>query len=202
MSAPIFQEDVLFYQRLLSACGLYTDTLDGSWGPNTDAADQAFTEESNKLKQRLGTFDPRSERCIETLHLRAQELAREFMSAVAGFDVTVRIISGTRTYAQQDALFAKGRTAPGPRVTNAKGGQSNHNFGIAWDIGLFRGGEYLDGDTAAEQALYSSVAELKPGGLEWGGDWTSFKDPPHYQVANGHSTSQVRGLFEQGAAYA
>jgi peptidoglycan L-alanyl-D-glutamate endopeptidase CwlK len=202
MSAPIFQDDILFYQRLLSACGYYKDTLDGRWGKNTDAADQAFTADAEKLKQQLGTFDPRSETNIATLHVKAQELARKFMKAVAGFEVTVRIISGTRTYAEQDRLFAQGRTAPGKIVTKAKGGESNHNFGIAWDVGLFRGGEYLDGDTAAEEALYIKLAQLKPAGLEWGGDWTGFKDRPHYQVATpGLSTTQVRARFEQGQSY-
>ncbi len=67
--------------------------------------------------------------------------------------VVIKIISGTRTHMQeQDALYARRRTAPGPRVTNARGGYSNHNFGIAWDIGLFRGGKYLE-----DSPLYREV---------------------------------------------
>nr|WP_295770097.1 M15 family metallopeptidase [Rhodoferax sp.] len=41
-----------------------------------------------------------------------------------------------RSCAEQDALYAQGRTAPGNKVTNAKSGDSNHNFGIAFDIGV------------------------------------------------------------------
>jgi peptidoglycan L-alanyl-D-glutamate endopeptidase CwlK len=180
----------------LSACGYYKGTLDGKWGKHTDDADKAFTADSEKLGQKHGTFDSRSEKNIATLHIKAQDLARQFMKAAAGYEVTVRIISGTRTYAEQDALFAKI-----PKVTKAKGGQSNHNFGIAWDVGLFNGGEYLDGNTAAETALYKKLSQLKPAGLDWGGDWTSFKDFPHYQVSTGKTASQVRKLFEKGDAY-
>ena len=45
----------------------------------------------------------------------------------------VRITQGLRTIAEQDALYAKGRTTPGKKVTNAKGGQSVHNYGFAVD---------------------------------------------------------------------
>jgi peptidoglycan L-alanyl-D-glutamate endopeptidase CwlK len=82
------------------------------------------------------------------------------------------VLSGTRTYAEQDALFAKGG------VTKARGGFSNHNFGIAFDIGVFSGAKYLE-----ESPLYKAVAVIGKGlGLSWGGDWKSFVDEPHYQL--------------------
>src|SRR4051794_29191519 len=94
------------------------------------------------------TFDSRTEQHIARLLPKAQEAARLFMSvaiqAMNSHGVEMRVISGTRTYAEQDAHFAKGRTQPGPRVTNARGGYSNHNFGVAWDIGLFKGTDYLE----------------------------------------------------------
>ena len=96
--------------------------------------------------------------------------------------------SGTRTYAEQNTLFRQGRFGnKGPRVTNARGGQSNHNYGIAWDIGLFENGKYL-----TDSPLYKKAAELgRADGLEWGGDWTSFKDQPHYQLATGLSMTNI-----------
>jgi len=115
--------------------------------------------------------------------------------------VDVRIISGTRTYAEQDALFRKGRFGnPGPIVTKAKGGQSNHNFGLAWDIGLFEDGKYITKDKK-----YKDIAPLVLGvllNLEWGGNWISFPDAPHYQhTALSTTVSGVRALFEQGKPY-
>jgi peptidoglycan L-alanyl-D-glutamate endopeptidase CwlK len=204
MSTALFADDVTFLQRLLKSAGLYTDTIDGDWGPNTDAAVTTFETRSAQIAASLGTFDARTERNIQTLHLRAQEAARAFMRAVdgaLGANVTVRIISGTRTYAEQDVLFRKGRFGnPGPRVTNARGGQSNHNFGIAWDIGVFRSGAYLPDsplyDTAAQAGLAAGII-----GLEWGGNWTGFTDRPHYQMATGLAITEVRDRFERGQSY-
>lgn len=121
--------------------------------------------------------DDRSEQNIATLIPQAQDRFRELVRAAALEGITIKIISGTRTYAEQDALYAKGRTAPGPKVTNAKGGFSNHNFGIAADIGVFKNGIYQP-----ESPLYKQVGQIgKNLGFKWGGDWTSFKDEPHFE---------------------
>jgi hypothetical protein len=90
---------------------------------------------------------------------------------------------GYRTWAQQDALYARGRTAPGVRVTNAKAGESAHNYGLAVDFfaALPReaGGPLApDWSPAAYDAL---GAAAKRQGLLWGGDWTVLPDRPHVQ---------------------
>ena len=85
---------------------------------------------------------------------------------------------GCGTYAEQDELFAQGRTKPGKRVTNAKGGESNHNFGVAFDVGVFEGNAYLD-DSPAYDAVGAIGASI---GLEWGGHWISLVDKPHFQL--------------------
>lgn len=122
--------------------------------------------------------DPRSEGVIATLHPRLHDLARAFVNAAAKTGITIKLISGLRTYAEQNALYAKGRIAPGKKVTNAPAGYSNHNFGIAFDIGIWQNGQYLD-----DSPLYRQVAPLaKTLGFEWGGDWKSFADEPHYQL--------------------
>lgn len=205
MGTPaIFEEDVLFYQRLLKSLGFYTAALDADWGPKTEAADRQFVALTAEIANELGRFDSRTEGHIATLHPAAQRLARRFMSDIEGanYDKTVKFIQSSRTFLHQDALFAQGRTKPGPKVTNARGGQSNHNFAIAWDIGIFDGHEYLDGNTSAELAEYDKVADIVSlDGLIWGGHWTSFKDRPHYQLDNGRNTSQTRPLFMAGQDY-
>jgi peptidoglycan L-alanyl-D-glutamate endopeptidase CwlK len=138
------------------------------------------------------TFDERTERNIATLHPRAQQKAREFMQLVVPLmkskNVDVRIISGLRTYAEQQALYDQGRTKPGPIVTKARPGFSNHNFGTAWDIGLFEGKKYL-----TNSPLYKEVGEISRSlGLTWGGDFKSFKDYPHYEVKTGLTLAQMR----------
>jgi peptidoglycan L-alanyl-D-glutamate endopeptidase CwlK len=92
--------------------------------------------------------------------------------------ITIKVISGLRTFEEQDALYAQGRTAPGPKVTNAKGGQSNHNYGIAFDVGVFEGTKYLP-----ESPKYKAVGALGTElGLEWGGSWKTIVDQPHFQL--------------------
>ncbi len=70
----------------------------------------------------------------------------------------------------------------------------NHNFGIAFDIGIFREGAYLK-----DSPLYDKAAEVGlTAELEWGGNWKSFTDKPHYQLATGLDLASVRGKFEDG----
>jgi len=128
------------------------------------------------------TFDDRSEIQLATLHPEMQKAMRAFLgvaktiAAKTGHDV--KVISGTRSYMEQDALYAKGRTIPNTSiVTRAKAGFSLHNFGISADIGIFKGKEYC-----GEHPLYNELGTLgKSLGLEWGGDW-KFVDEPHYQL--------------------
>lgn len=95
-----------------------------------------------------------------------------------------RVAQGLRTYAEQDALYAQGRTAPGHIVTNAKGGYSNHNFGMAVDCYPFlsgTGGDLnWDSKSVQFQAVISSLVEQ---GLVWGGSWVHMPDAPHVQLA-------------------
>ncbi|MES2936543.1 MAG: M15 family metallopeptidase [Pseudomonadota bacterium] len=129
-------------------------------------------------EQAIDKVDERSERNIATLLPEVRPLARALVQKAAQNGIQIKVISGTRTFAEQDALFAQGRTAPGPIVTKARGGESNHNFGIAFDVGVFEGTKYLD-----ESPRYMAVGALGTElGLEWGGNWESFKDQPHFQL--------------------
>jgi peptidoglycan LD-endopeptidase CwlK len=126
----------------------------------------------------ISKVDDRSEKNIATLLTEVQPIARALVQKAAANGITIKVISGLRTYAEQDALYAKGRTAPGPKVTNAKGGYSNHNFGIAFDIGVFSGNSYLP-DSPKYKAVGALGMDL---GLDWGGNWTSIVDQPHFQL--------------------
>lgn len=120
--------------------------------------------------------------------------------------VPIVITQGLRTSAEQDKLYAQGRTAPGQVVTNARGGYSYHNFGVAIDFALLLpdGGVSWDtrrdgdGDGVADWA--EVVADAKRLGWEWGGDWTSFKDLPHFQMDFGLSTADYRAGKRPSAA--
>jgi peptidoglycan L-alanyl-D-glutamate endopeptidase CwlK len=127
------------------------------------------------------TLDDRSERNLATLHPDIQKRVATFISAAKNLaqprGLDVRIISGTRSYMEQDALYAQGRSTSGRIVTKARAGYSNHNFSLAFDIGVFKGKAYLD-----DHPFYDEVGPLGESlGLEWGGRWKSIVDKPHYQ---------------------
>ena len=105
-------------------------------------------------------------------------MARALVQKAALNGIRIKIISGLRTYAEQDELYAQGRTKPGPKVTKARGGYSNHNFGIAFDVGVFEGQKYLP-DSVKYKVVGALGTDL---GLEWGGNWKSFPDQPHFEL--------------------
>jgi len=98
------------------------------------------------------------------------------------------VITGDyRTAAEQDALYAQGRTAPGKIVTNAKGGDSMHNWRCAFDIAFSTSkGVSYDGPWAMVGEIGRTL------GLEWGGDWADFPDKPHFQYTAGYSLDDFK----------
>jgi peptidoglycan LD-endopeptidase CwlK len=196
-----YNTDPLFWQRFLKSSGLYQGELDGDFGPKSHAAADQFEAQSLQIAKEMGIFDIRTETNIQSLQTKAQRRARQFLTAVteqlAGDGLVFKIISGTRTYDEQNALFAQGRTKPGGVVTRARGGQSNHNFGVAWDIGIFKNSEYIP-----ESKLYQKAGAIgKEQGLEWGGDWQSIQDEPHFQAIAETKLAEVRSSFEVGKSF-
>ena len=196
MSTTLFPNDTLFSQRMLKAEGLYTGTLDSIWGPLTEQAANLFEQQSRRLASEYGNFDPRTETNITTLTLRAQQQARQFMTSVLKEVTGVKIISGTRSYSEQNRLFRQGRYHnPGNIITNVRGGHSCHNFGIAWDIGIFTKHKgYLPNGPLYDEVAKAGLTDT----LEWGGNWTRFVDKPHYQLKLTEPIRIVRQRFEDG----
>lgn len=157
-------------------------------------------EDSIAIKLTYGLFDIGSEQNIFTLSPRVQVLARKCLQMFRDDYKDVRIISGTRTYAEQNNLYRKGRYGnAGHMVTKVRSGQSNHNFGTAWDIGLFENGKYI---IANKPYIELSERVLHLPELEWGGNWQGFPDYPHYQYKTmATSMVKLRQLFEKGEAY-
>ena len=146
-------------------------------------------------------IDPRSQKVIDSLLPKVQPVFSKCLDALQKHfqeqGVTCKYISGTRTWAEQDALYSIGRTKPGPPVTKAKGGESNHNFGIAVDVGLFTAdGKYLE-----DSPLYSRIGRVVAffPELEWGGAW-KFQDEPHIQFRTGKTLAELRDLHAKGKA--
>jgi peptidoglycan L-alanyl-D-glutamate endopeptidase CwlK len=93
-----------------------------------------------------------------------------------------------RTREQQQELYEQGRTKPGPKVTNARPGESLHQYRCAFDIYPIVNSKI---DLAgAYKNVWKSMADIfKAEGFEWGYDWKSFKEKPHFQMTKGHPLS-------------
>lgn len=106
--------------------------------------------------------------------------------------ITILITSGLRTFAEQDALYAKGRTEGGSIVTRAKAGQSAHNYGKAADFCIWDG-KQLDWNAPHEK--WEEVGELAESmGLTWGGRFKSIVDLPHIEDPTWKDDKAARGL--------
>lgn len=120
-----------------------------------------------------------------------KESALELIKRAYKEGIYVQISSGFRSFADQNDLYAQGRTKSGNIVTNARGGYSNHNFGLAIDYFLVSD----DGSKAlwTVNDKWRRVAAIgKELGFSWGGDWKSFPDYPHLEMTGGLSTAQLR----------
>lgn len=130
-------------------------------------------------KQRIDQLHP-------SVRYEVEKIVAECNEALTG-RAKVRITQGLRTFDEQNKLYAQGRTAPGKKVTNAKGGQSVHNYGFAVDICLMIDGTVASWETKKDwdgdkQADWMEVVVIfKRNGWNWGGDWVSFKDMPHFE---------------------
>lgn len=132
--------------------------------------------------------------------------------------IAIRIVQGLRTIAEQNELYAQGRTKPGNIVTNAKGGSSYHNYGLAIDFAILvdkdGNGTYdelswdikKDNDKDGVADWLEVVKVFEAAGWEWGGKWSSIKDMPHMQKTFGLKWQELYYRYEKkqfidGTAY-
>jgi hypothetical protein len=140
------------------------------------------------------TWDSITNARITKLHLNVQKPAIKFINQVASdLKIKLRVTQGLRTFEEQDALYTQGRTVPGKIVTNAKGGQSYHNYGLAIDVAEIKDSE------AIWNTNWHSISEIGIShGFEWGGNFKSFTDKSHFQMTLGYSIPELLKLYNEG----
>ena len=125
-------------------------------------------------------------RSISDLLPQVQPLANAFIEKCKAAGIEVLITSTYRDKESQTALFAQGRTAPGKIVTNARAGQSFHNYRVAFDVVPLRNGKPVWSTANEDAVLWKKVGAIgKECGLEWAGEWRTFKEFPHFQFTGG-----------------
>ena len=142
-----------------------------------------------------------SDQRLSGLHPVVASRARAMLDLCSLAGLAILVTQGVRTWEEQDVLFARGRTVPpigaSNIVTKARGGQSYHNFGLAFDIIVLDSMGKTDWNTS--HPGWRRAAEAgRSVGLEWGGDWKGFKDIPHFQYTGGLTLAECRALFADG----
>jgi peptidoglycan LD-endopeptidase CwlK len=150
------------------------------------------------------TVKSKSDKRLEGLHPVVRQKAELLIYAAYQAGVPIIITQGFRSIEYQNQLYSQGRFGnPGPIVTNAKGGRSFHNYGLAIDFALLMpNGKDVSWDTVRDgdkdgQKDWFEVAKIgKALGFEWGGDWERFIDMPHFQMTFGLTIDQCqRGIL-------
>jgi len=101
----------------------------------------------------------------------------------------LKVASGFRTDHEQDSLYAIGRPPPPKKVTNAKRGESFHNYGLAIDVYIVKDNGLLDLHAILPPEAIK-IAEEE--GFKWGGDWEDIKDYPHFEMTFGKTIKQLK----------
>lgn len=127
-----------------------------------------------------------------------KERTEQLIQQAAKKGIVVVITDSFRSAEDQDKLYEQGRTTDGNIVTNAKGGESYHNYGLAIDFAL----ETPSGDVVWDReydrngnakADWAEVVKMaKALGFEWGGDWKGFKDYPHLEMNFGLTIADLQ----------
>lgn len=132
----------------------------------------------------------RAEKKLVGVHPLVATKARQLIERAYKVGINIIITQGLRTIEEQNELYAQGRTKTGKIVTNARGGYSYHNFGLAFDFAVLNADGSVNWNVDEK---WKRVGQLgKSLGLEWGGDWKDFKDYPHFQMTFGLSLSDLR----------
>jgi peptidoglycan L-alanyl-D-glutamate endopeptidase CwlK len=128
-------------------------------------------------------------RSLDDLHPKVKEMCNLFISSCKKEGIDVIITSTYRDIESQNKLYAQGRTEPGKKVTNARGGQSFHNWRVAFDFVPIVSGKAQWNDTS----LFKRCGDIaKSVGLEWAGDWKTFKERAHCQYTSGLSLKDLQ----------
>jgi peptidoglycan L-alanyl-D-glutamate endopeptidase CwlK len=129
-----------------------------------------------------------SSRDVNDLLPEVAALCRSFIDACGKEGIDVIITSTYRDLASQTALYAQGRTSPGHIVTNAKPGESFHNYRIAFDFAPVVNGKvpWNDADLFTRCGIIGESV-----GLEWAGRWKHMRELAHLQL-KGQSLTTLR----------
>ena len=151
------------------------------------------TNPQNGVTPLAAELDPKNK--LSAVHPVLADYVHRMYAALVKRGIHIRITDGLRTFAEQDKLYDQGRKTKGDVVTDAKGGYSNHNYGLAVDVVPLVNGK---ADYKVSNDIWNIIGEEgRRAGLEWGGDWKKLVDRPHFQLPVGMSVETCLSIFKK-----
>lgn len=143
-------------------------------------------------------MDTRSQTALDTLHPKFKPSAIQAWTEAQGAmppNVQIIVIAGIRSFDESTKLYAQGRTTPGPIVTNAPGGSSYHNYGLAFDFAMVTNGK---DDNVVGPNWMKVVKIMESHGMTWGGTFANLIDDPHFENRYDHNWRDLLALHNAG----
>jgi len=147
-------------------------------------------------------MDSQSEARLQNVYPRLADKVRQMADMLASEGIYIRVVQGLRTWQEQQALYAQGRTQPGKIVTNAAGGYSHHNFGLAADCcpSEFAPDQPFNPDWNSSHPNWKRMEAVAVSlGMTSGANWKRIIDAPHFQITGGFPesapTDEMRKIF-------
>ena len=199
------------YQKDNSTGGQVVKLSKGIWAIYDEAGGVVYQQFNSQIVETIGllneatvrpkdlgyfeeTWDSYTNEQIASLHPHIRSEVSWFINDAAARGIYLRIPKypvpcGLRTYEEQNKLYSQGRTAPGRIVTYARGGQSYHNFGLAFDVYQISNGQMVKFDPRVVVPLAEEY------GFYWGGN---FDDPPHFEKTFGLRWRELNKRYNSG----
>ena len=190
-------------QTKLNSLGYHAGSSDGWIDPITTDAVKRFQRDHGLVPEgvvnprtRVKLFNPHpmdienrpSSTDLSALDPYVKSLASRFLRLSRAHHLDVRILAAFRSWDESDRLYAQGRTTPGSIVSNARGGDSYHNWGLAFDAAPFENNQI-----SVDPMKFNLMGRLgEQVGLEWGGTFKSIVDFPHFQYTFGLTTEDLQ----------
>ena len=157
-----------------------------------------YMQLQTSIPEILPDLDKEESPPVTELHPVVLAQKNKLVAKMRELGIRVVITDGFRSHQEQSRLYEQGRSGEGQIVTNAKAGESLHNYGLAIDFALRSdGGDIIwdmeyDGNRNGKADWMEVVAVAKDLGFQWGGDWDNFPDYPHLQMDFGLSIRDLK----------
>ena len=177
-------KDVLTLQVYLKGLGYFTHALTSYFGSITKQSVKDFQKDNGLIadgicgKNTWKALESKKKPLVEKigkyqLYPLVERTRIAFIEACKAQGEDIKVTEGYRSFERQNELYNKR-----PKVTNAKGGQSFHNWGVSFDVCFTHTGY---------KGKWAKIGKIgKELGLEWGGDFKSIVDKPHFQMTLGY----------------